>query len=112
MNDRNAMREDGPSGGNIELLSDAARALDEELVRLDEARLSLIAKLGQDQIEHLQALFNQRLGRYEQIELRSSMGYWERKLLWIWARQARLQTLRQEIGHNAMKFIKLGKEHD
>lgn len=92
------------SGETEDLLTDAARTLDEEILRLNEARLVLVAKIGEDQAGLLEELVNQRLARDEQIEVRSTLGYWERKLLWIWVRQARLQALRREIGRSAMKY--------
>lgn len=92
--------------------SDAARALDEEILRLEERRQMLHEKLGAEQIERLEALFEQRLDREEGIEVRNSLAYWERKLLWTWARLAKLHALRRDLGRSAMKHLNTNRQDD
>ncbi|MDD2877289.1 MAG: hypothetical protein PHT60_11620 [Acidiphilium sp.] len=87
----------------IELLTDAAAALNEEIQRLEAHRDYLAAKMGDDRIELLQSLSDQQMDREERFEITSFLSYGERKLLWLWARLTKVKELRREIAHTVMK---------
>ncbi|MCI4679124.1 hypothetical protein K9U39_19575 [Rhodoblastus acidophilus] len=89
----------------IEHLSEAVRVLDEDIRQLEDRRSGLMDRLCEDRLEELVELFEQRLDREAEAELRSALGYGERKLLWIWARLARLKELRREIVYETMRHV-------
>lgn len=89
----------------IELLSETAIVLDEEIRILESNRVRLTEVLGEERVDVLLALFDGQLDHDETIEVRALLSYWERKLLWTWARLARLKTLRRELARGTMRYL-------
>ncbi|QDF96982.1 hypothetical protein CJ010_10815 [Azoarcus sp. DD4] len=93
----------------IEILSEAAEVLDEEIRTLEADRARLTDALGDERMEVLVALFGGQLDRDEEVEVRALLGYGERKLISTWARLAHLKVLRREVARGTMRYIN-GKE--
>lgn len=87
----------------LALLGETARALDEQIRGLALQDEQLTAKIGEDAVAVLRDLRDQRFDRDEEIEIRQSLSYPERKLLWVWARLRKLKDLRRDVAHGVMR---------
>lgn len=96
---------------DLGLFSDAAHELDAQIRSMEFLAAYLCDKIGKDAAEILNELRNNKFDRDEEYEVRLSLGYHERKLLWAWARLTKLKQLRQDITRGMMKNIK-GDIHD
>jgi len=96
---------------DLALFSDTAHELDAQIRSMEFFAAYLCDKIGEDATEILNELRNNKFDRDEEYEVRLSLGYHERKLLWVWARLTKLKQLRQDITRGMMKNIK-GDIHD
>ncbi len=85
------------------LLAETARALDEQIRALETQDEELSAKIGESYVTVLRDLRDQRYERDEELEIRQSLSYQERKLLWVWARLAKLKELRRDVARGVMR---------
>jgi hypothetical protein len=86
-----------------ELLADTAMALEEQIRLLAEQEARLRAQIGDPYVAILEELSRGGFERDEEQEIRGSLSYPERKLLWVWARLDKLRCLRQELGRDAIR---------
>ena len=87
----------------LALLGDTARALDEQIRALEAQDAALSAKIGTSAVAVLCDVRDQRYEREEDMEIRQSLSYQERKLLWVWARLAKLKKLRRDVARGVMR---------
>lgn len=87
----------------LALLGETARALDEQLRDLEAQNEELSAKIGESYVAVLRDLRDHRYDRDEEMEIRQSLSYQERKLLWVWARLAKLKELRRDVARGVMR---------
>lgn len=86
-----------------DLLADTAAALDESIARLQTLALELEEKIGAERVEVVKGLLTRSYDRDDEAEIRLSLSYSERKLLWVWSRLNGLKDLRIRIGRGSMK---------
>lgn len=91
---------------DLTLLSDTARELDAQIRSMELLAAYLCDKIGENAVEVLTDLRSNSYDRDEEYEVRLSLGYQERKLLWAWSRLAKLKQLRQDVARGMMKNIK------
>lgn len=89
----------------LALLNDTALELDAQIRSLEQLGVHLSDKIGENALVVLVELRDGYYDRDEEYEIRISLGYHERKLLWAWARLAKLKQLRRDVAHGAMKNI-------
>lgn len=87
----------------LALLGETARALDEQIRALEAQDAALSAKIGASAVAVLRDLRDLRYERDEEMEVRQSLSYQERKLLWVWARLAKLKELRRDVARGVMR---------
>ncbi len=87
----------------LALLGETARALDEQIRTLESQNEDLTAKIGDSYVTVLRDLRDHNYERDEELEIRQSLSYQERKLLWVWARLAKLKELRRDVARGVMR---------
>jgi hypothetical protein len=87
----------------LALLGETARALDEQIRILEAQDEDLSAKIGESYVTVLRDLRDYTYERDEELEIRQSLSYQERKLLWVWARLAKLKELRRDVARGVMR---------
>lgn len=88
---------------DAQFLEQMVRQLEGTIRELSEREARLAAGLGEDRVEELRDLWEQRLDRDEELELRRSLDWRERELLWMWARLSRARSARAEAGKAIMR---------
>lgn len=97
------------------LTTDDARFL-EQMVRQLEATIrelsaretSLTAALGESRVSELRDFWDKRLDREEELELRRTLDWTDRELIWMWARLQRARSARAEAGKAIMRRFDAG----
>ncbi|PKO83148.1 MAG: hypothetical protein CVU17_09980 [Betaproteobacteria bacterium HGW-Betaproteobacteria-11] len=89
----------------LELLAGAAKTLSESVAALEHFASELEEKIGSERLEVVRAVLERSYERGEEYEVRASLSYTERKLLWVWVRLRNLKDLRCTIGRDSMRNI-------
>ena len=87
----------------LALLGETAQALDEQIRSLETQNEELSAKIGESYVSVLRDIRDHNYERDEELEIRQSLSYQERKLLWVWARLAKLKDLRRDVARGVMR---------
>lgn len=87
----------------LALLGETAQALDEQIRSLETQNEELSAKIGESYVSVLRDIRDHNYERDEELEIRQSLSYQERKLLWVWARLAKLKELRRDVARGVMR---------
>lgn len=85
-----------------DLLNMTAETLDEGVSALSGLVSELEARTGEERLDTLRGLAQRSYDRDEEFEIREGLCYYERKLLWAWARLTYLRALRRDIGRGSM----------
>ncbi|WP_157659093.1 hypothetical protein [Thauera butanivorans] len=88
-----------------DFLAGAAATLGESVGQLERLAQELSEKLGDERVNIVRGLLEQVYDRDDEAEVRASLCYTERKLLWAWVRLKRLKGLRLSIGRGSMRNI-------
>jgi len=88
-----------------DLLAGTVSTLSESVDQLERLADALSEKLGEEQVEVIRGLLDQSYERDDEAELRTSLCYTERKLLWAWFRLKRLKELRCVVGRGSMRKL-------
>jgi hypothetical protein len=86
-----------------QFMVEMARQLDESIGKLDQREQVLVSYIGRERVEEIRELWDGTLDRSEEEELRRSLDWRDRELLWIWSRKRRAQSARTNVGQAFMK---------
>ncbi|MFO1417979.1 MAG: hypothetical protein U1E83_04860 [Methylotetracoccus sp.] len=86
-----------------------AQFLEQMVLQLEETIAELVVRerqisdsLGEERVSELAALWHKQLDHDEELELRRTMDWTDRELIWIWARLQRARSARAEAGKAIM----------
>ncbi|BBA32728.1 uncharacterized protein sS8_0763 [Methylocaldum marinum] len=88
---------------DIRFIEEMVKQLDATIGELAERESALRNTIGSARVEEVRALWNQTLDRQEELELRRSLDWRERELLWLWTRQRRIHATRALAGQAVMR---------
>ncbi|CAL1239003.1 hypothetical protein [Candidatus Methylocalor cossyra] len=95
------------SNDDVQFLEQMVRQLEETIRELSEREQGLMRALGAERTAQLRELWASQLGREEELELRRSLDWRDRELLWMWARLKRARSARVEAGQAIMRRARL-----
>ncbi|MFZ2725924.1 MAG: hypothetical protein WAX77_06740 [Methylococcaceae bacterium] len=87
-----------------EFLKTMAQSLDETIKKLAIDEQVLIKKIGLERVEELRDLWQQQLNEQEESDLKHSLDYWDKLLIYTWASSKRAHTNRAQVGQTLMKL--------
>ena len=93
------------TGEDVQFLEQMVRQLDESIRKLSEREVHSVRQLGSDRVEELRELWDKVLDREEELELRRTLDWRDRELLWLWARLKRASSARTEAGQTIMRWF-------
>jgi hypothetical protein len=88
---------------DIQFMQQMARQLDETILQLAKRETELRAHMGPERVEEIRELWDQTLDRKDELELRRTLDWRDRELLWIWSLQRRAHSARAEVGQAFMR---------
>ena len=77
--------------------------LDHSIQELAVREQRLISGLYPDRVEELRELWNKSLSRQDEDEIRGTLDWNDRELMWIWSRQRRASSARANVGQTLMR---------
>lgn len=83
-------------------LEQMVQQLEQTITELVVREAQLAGSLGADRVAELSDLWHKQLERAEELELRRTMDWTDRELMWIWARLQRARSARAEAGKAIM----------
>lgn len=89
-------------------LEQMVRQLEQTIQELSEREAGLAVALGEGRVSELRDLWDRRLDRDEELELRRGLDWTDRELLWMWARLGRARSARAEAGKAIMRRFDAG----
>jgi len=92
----------------LAFLQQMVEQLDETIRDLAKREHALTTVLGPDRVEEIRELWNQTLDRQDELELRHSLDWRDRELLWVWSRQRRAHSTRANAGQAFMRNGSVG----
>lgn len=88
---------------DLQFMEQMASQLDATIVELARREQQLKDYIGPERVEEIRELWDQRLDRSDELELRRSLDWRDRELLWIWSRQRRAHAARANVGQAFMR---------
>jgi hypothetical protein len=79
------------------------RQLDSSIRELAVREQKLISGLYPDRVEELRELWNKSMSRQDEDEVRRTLDWNDRELMWIWSRQRRAHSARANAGQTLMR---------
>lgn len=92
-------------------LQDMATCLDETIKNLVLEERELSAKIGATRVAELREFWQQQLSADEETEFRRSLDYWDKILIYLWARSKRAHHSRAQVGQTFMKLAAKSKKN-
>jgi len=86
-----------------QFIAQTVRQLDRSIRELALREQKLMAGLYPGRIEELRELWSKALSPRDEEEIRRTLDWNDRELLWIWARQRRAQSARANVGQTLMR---------
>ena len=83
------------------------RQLDHSIRELAVREQKLISSLNPDRVDELRELWNKSLSRRDEEELRRTLDWNDRELMWIWSRQLRARSARVNVGQALMRHCSI-----
>ena len=77
--------------------------LDGTIRELAKREHELATVLGPERVGAIRELWDQTLERQDELELRRSLDWRDRELLWVWSRQRRAHSTRANAGQAFMR---------
>ena len=93
---------------DAQFLEQMVRQLESTITELSSREERLSAVLGDDRVAELDDLWRKQLSREDELELRRTLDWTDRELLWIWARLQRARSARAEAGKAIMQRFDAG----
>ncbi len=93
-------------------LTEMALQLEASIRQLEEREAQLVALLGAGRVEELKMLWARQLDLADEKELKASMDWSDKELIWVWARLERARDRRVLAGRKTMLSRQYGKEAD
>lgn len=87
---------------DAQFLEQMVQQLEQTIAELAARETQLSGSLGDGRVGELADLWHKRLDRDEELELRRTMDWTDRELIWIWARLQRARSARAEAGKAIM----------
>jgi hypothetical protein len=91
------------SADDAEFMAQMARQLDESILELGKRQQVLVEYIGIERVEELRELWDRTLDPADEEQLRRSLDWRDRELLWIWSRQRRAHSARANVGQAFMR---------
>jgi hypothetical protein len=88
---------------DAQFLEQMVQQLESSIQELSDRESQLRLTMNPDRAEHLGELWRGELSRVDELELRASLDWRERELLWLWARLKRARSARLEAGQAIMR---------
>ncbi|MDD5034385.1 MAG: hypothetical protein PHE55_06470 [Methylococcaceae bacterium] len=88
---------------DLQFMEQMVKQLDETIAKLAGQERELADAIGPERVEELRELWDQALARNEELELRRSLDWRDRELLWVWSRQRRAHDARANAGQAYMR---------
>lgn len=89
-----------------------AEELEATARKLEARETVLVAQLGADRVEELAALWAKTLDPADEDELKRTMDWSDKELIWVWARLERARARRVLVGRQAMMNSQYGTGSD
>ncbi|QFY43060.1 hypothetical protein F6R98_10885 [Candidatus Methylospira mobilis] len=83
------------------------RQLDHSIRELAVREQKLTSGLYPDRVAELRELWNKSLSRQDEEELRRTLDWNDRELMWIWSRQRRACSARANAGQTLMRHYSI-----
>ncbi|MDD5214686.1 MAG: hypothetical protein PHQ03_03985 [Methylococcales bacterium] len=86
-----------------EFLNEMATHLNGTIKELVVEEKEVADKIGAMRVAELKEFWNHELSDDEERFFRTSLDYWDKKLIYVWARIKRVRQTRLQVGHTIMK---------
>jgi len=97
---------------DTQFLEQMVRQLESTISELSAREAHLAAGLGEDRVAELRELWDKQLSREDELELRRTLDWTDRELIWMWARLQRARSARAEAGKVIMRRFDAGGGRD
>jgi hypothetical protein len=91
-----------------EFLAQMARELDATLRKLEQREDELRELLGPERVEDLRLLWAKELDAEDEKDIKHSMDWDDKELIWVWARLERARAKRVLAGRQSMITLQYG----
>jgi hypothetical protein len=91
-----------------EFLAEMAKELEMTLRRLEQREAELVGLLGAGRVEELRALWAREMEQIDEDELKRTMDWDDKELIWVWARLERARQKRVLVGRTTMMTTQYG----
>lgn len=91
-------------------LAEMARELEASARKLEEREAELLSQLGAERVDELAQLWAKELDPHDEEDLKRSMDWADKELIWVWARLERARARRVLVGRQTMRNRQIGGE--